>query len=415
MFNKKYTAGITSFAGIAMNNVKAAPGKQKVHIKIGGDVYYFKGDIEANLTQVNDFNKFCDYIKSLTEAVKQGGLTGRTFDFSKFYEDYFVKKVKVSGDETNLLSDDLKIDLSAVNNDVEITLVPKRECIEFEYTSDKQLTKKKEDELLSKIIQGTTLKGVKIEGLKKDKNNKLGNVVLEDTEKIVGGEDINLFDENELILSIDSAKIDNDICKKVVYYLDAELCDKLVEGVDLEKLCDAVDVLKENLKLSDVRTALNKIQVVTGVDSFFKDDAPLTIFQDGDNNKIFNDNSKLNSASSFIVINQITEEHINPIFLKKNFTVGFDNSGNTDKKVDDNILNKIKDALNKELSDKVVIKVSDITSEISRVINKLPNDIIVDKAFKTLDNINIEGVNFANKTNLQTTDVVNAKEIKIGL
>ena len=418
MFDKKYIAGIASFSGIAMNNIKADAGIQKVHIKVGDNVYYKDGDGHINMKGVKDFNALCNFIKSFTAAVKQGDSTGKTFDFSKFYEDYFVKKVKVSGDETNKLSDDLKIDLSAVSADVEITLVPKRKCIEFEYTSDKKLRKEIEDMLLKTVIQGNKLSTINVVGISNFGNSTLNKKVVENGNEIIGSQVKVLDETNKIKFKIDSDKFGGGYCKSVVCKFNNDV--KLVDGINLEDLynLDLTGIVVNNLSFEVVSNKLKTVNASVGTDSaaFLSGNFGFTVINGNSNITIkkSEDNKKFDDAD-FIVLDDIKAADINPLFLKKNFSVEFDKGDDNTKKVDDEILDKIKNSLNKELSDKVVIKVSDIIEEIKKVNNGNPNDIIITNAFNTLNNISIEGVGNVKPNTLGLEDVVNSKEIKINL
>ena len=255
--------------------------------------------------------------------------------------------------------------------------------------------------MLKTVIQGNKLNSISVVGITDFGNSTLNGEIVKDNTKTIGSQVKVLDETNKIKFKIDSDMIFVGCCKKVVCNFEPGLKEKLVEGVDLEKLCDAFKeegIKKENLKLSAVVKSLNNCDIVDTNKGFFNNLNGVLIIKDGDStkeeNKVNNDeNPKDFSDAIFVVIDGIKEGHINPIFLKKNFTVKFDNEGNNDKKFDKNeILLQIQDTLNNELKDKVDIKVSDITNIISNFNSGKPNDTIIKNAFDTLDNISIVGV-----------------------
>ena len=412
-----------SFTGIAISNIKAAENKQKVHININGDVFHNNGDTAVNITGVKNFNALCNIIKGLGECVNHDD-TSKKHNFNNFIDEYFVYSVTVGNSDENKLSDKFEIDLSTADADVVIELVPKRECIKFEYTGPAELAKADEDALLKTVIQGNQLKSISLGGVIDGDfgSSTLAGKTVKDCTDIIG-KDVKVLDENNKIeFKIDSSKIVKGREKKVVCKFADNTKRKLVEGVDLEKLCAEFNgggIKKDNLKLSDVRVSLNKCDIVNTNHDFFKNLNGVSIRKDGEHsnnaNIITNEDPKSFSTAAFVVVDGIKKENINPIFLKKNFTVKFDNSGDTDKNVDDNILNGIEDVLDNEFEDKVDIKVKDITKIISDVRNLNEHDIIKATAFNDLSNITIEGVENKENGKLGYEDVVNSKDITVNL
>jgi len=131
--------------------------------------------------------------------------------------------------------------------------------------------------------------------------------------------------------------------------------------------------------------------------------------------KLVEGNVKIPDKCSFIVIGGITQNDINPIFLKKTFKVELDNEGDEDKKVADGILETIENNLKTNFGDKVVFSVQDIINNIKAVTTSgaSPSAIFKNDAFNTLGNVTIAGVNTAANAVLKNDDKVNSAVITI--
>ena len=412
MFDKKYIAGIASFAGIAINNIKALTGE--LTIKIDNIEYKLSTGIDSKITAVD----------KLLEALNGANLSGTNpliLD-DNVKEKYFLKSlasVNPADATTVNIDENLKITL-ADDKQVKIELVSKTKCIEFEYTGKKQLKKDDEYVLLKTVIQGnkldTVITGTDI--LSSKETSTLNELALNDNSKIIG-KDVKVLDENNKIkFKIDSEKIAVDHFKTVVCKFNNDV--KLVDGINLEALynLDLKDIKKGNLDSATLISELKKAEASCDDISakFLNDNFGFTVINGNSNITIKKneDNKKFDDAD-FIVLDDIKAADINPMFFKKNFTVVFDNEVDNTKKVDDKILDKIKDALNTKFRDRVKIKVSEITSEITKVKNDKDKDITVADAFRDLNNISIDGVNKAKDDKLKDTDDVIAPEIKINL
>jgi len=413
MFDKKYIAGIASFSGIAVNNVKALTGE--LTIKIDNIEYKLSTGIDSKITAVD----------KLLEALNGANLSGTNpliLD-DNVKEKYFLKSLaSVNPADATVVNIDenLKITL-ADDKQVKIELVSKTKCIEFEYTGKKQLKKDDEYVLLKTIIQGnkldTVITGTDI--LSSKETSTLNELALNDNSKIIG-KDVKVLDENNKIkFKIDSEKIAVDHFKTVVCKFNNDV--KLVDGINLEALynLDLKDIKKGNLDSATLISELKKAEAscddISAV--FLNDNFDFTVINGNSNITIKkNEDNKKFDDVDFIVLDDIKAADINStMFFKKNFTVVFDNEGDNTKKVDDKILDKIKDALNTKFRDRVKIKVSEITSEITKVKNDKDKDITVADAFRDLNNISIDGVNKAKDDKLKDTDDVIAPEIKINL
>ena len=418
---KKYGSKIftsVSFTGIAISNIKAVENFKKVHLKVNGSVLHTEDDDHIDIGEVNNFDALYGIIKGLTNLVIDGDLSGGLLNL--MYDYFFVKEVKIKGNDVNQLKDDLTIDISAASDDVEITLVSKLDCIKFEYTENgKQLTTKKENELLSKIIQGKTLQDVIIDGLTVDSSSKLGNVELVDKTGKLVGKDIKLFEGDPLILTIDSTKIGNNF-KTVVCKFDNDV--KLVNGINLEDLYNLVltEIVKTSLNFTEVSNKLKTVKASYGTNSevFFSDNFGFNVIK-GSNTSVTIKKSETNKNfqdAGFIVLDGIKVADINPIFLKKTFSVEFDKTGAANKNVDPDIINKIQEALNKKFQDEVNIDVKSIIDVIYGVDNGSGTKYIADNKLDDLSNISFEGVKLNGRPNVdKAKSFVDKKDIIIKL
>lgn len=421
MINKKI-AGIASFAGVALNNVKAAD--TNVYVNIGGTIYSEASNGKVQKANLSSLDGLISELAKLTNAnvlKKDGTSNTETLNLKDILKEYFVKSVKVGSVEK--LTKEILADLTGEtistndNNKLVVELVKKEDRINITYddtaVKGARLTKAKEKDILGFIIQGKNNKSILDgAGISNLEFNFVNKTQTEETELI--GKEVDLF-TGEAKLEFKILKF-TDGYKTVVCKFSDDTESKLVKGVDLEKLCTASNITTENNELSAEVTALNAVPVDNVNSKLFKDGVTLNILPDGDSGKILAEGTKkIPSACKFIVVNDIKKEDINPIFLKKSFTVEFDNEGNNTKKVNDDILKKIKDELNKAFEDTVVIKVSDITTKILGVQEATPNDIILANAFTNLSAISIVGVKNSTPNTLDVNDIVDASEIKIKL
>jgi len=424
---KKYNykiAGIATFAGFAINNVKAAA-DTKVYVEFGGKTYFeaTKGLItKDNLSSLDNLIKELATLKADNILKKDGTIEEDKLDLKDISEKYFVKSVKIGNAEklTGVTLVDLSVKgltIDDKDNKLTVELVKKESRIKITYDSNlkgARLTKANEEKILANILQGK-------------KNSEIsGTIGLNNLEFVFGGKNqaessqiigtgLKLFAGNEKI-DFKITKLPDTGFKTVVCNFASGVEAKLVAGVDLEKLCVAGTALN-NKKLNEVFTALNNIQLTSeNVNKFFNDSVKLKIKCNG-TDEIDNDTKTTkNLDTNFIVIDNIEEKDINPIFLKKTFKVELNNEGNEAKQVAPKIIEAIKNNLKTKFEDSVVITVQDIINSIKNVVNpdKPEESIFVKTPFTKLDNVTITGVASTNGK-LEEANKVNSAEIKISI
>ena len=405
-----------SIIGFGLNNVKAVHNNGKLSIKIDNKDYTLEANKIENIAAQNSIEKLLLALQGAKEDIKDNDNKKVAGDITK--DLYFVKSIEPGEGSTGTeikMDDKFAITLTATKQ-AKIELVSKRKCIDFDYTDKKQLKKEEEDKLLEKVIQGEELS--KIIGddsiLFDNKTSTLNGLALNTAGKIIG-KDVKVLDENNKIkFKIDSGKIKAGKFKTVVCKFGTGVEEKLVAGLDLEKLCVEGNALNDKTS-TQVFTKLNSIPLTSeNVKVFFKDSVKSKINCNG--TTIINESAKTAASNdNFIVIDNIVEDDINPIFLKKTFKVEFDNAGNGDKKVNNDILETIKSNLKTEFGDKVAFSVQDIINNIKAVTTSgdLPSAIFKDDAFTNLKNVTIKGVNTASNAELKNDNKVNSSVITI--
>ena len=391
-----------SIIGFGLNNVKA-DADTKVYVNIGNTTYSEanKGKVDkANLKNLNGLIVELTKLTDSSTLKKNGNSDTDKLDLAKISDEYFVKSVKVGTAEK--LNDATLTDLSAATmsttdaNKLTVELVKKEDKINITYNDDTvkgaRLIKAKEKEILKKIIQGKATNGLNINNVE----FKIGSLTQGSTTNNVIGENIKLFADNEKI-KFEITKIKADY-KKVVCKFAEEVEEKLVAGVDLEKLCNAANILDNGKKLSEEITALNAVQVKDSNVGIFKSDANLAILPNGDNSKKLVENDKNIPAScDFIVIDGINVDDINPIFLKKTFKVEFVEGGDN-KTISKETIDSLNNKLKEKLEDTVIITAKVIfgaLKEVSGIKNGFTGNI----------NINDNNVVNGDATELKTTNV----------
>jgi hypothetical protein len=272
-----------------------------------------------------------------------------------------------------------------------------------------RLTKAKEKDILALIIQGKNNKSIADNaGVANLEFNFVNKAQSEATELI--GREVDLF-AGDSKLEFKISKF-SDGYKTVVCKFSDDTESQLVKGVNFENL--STITINDNSKLSDIRTALNDVKIDTTNKKIFKDNAALNILPAGvDSNKLDDESKTTGTSCKFLVIDKIKKDDINPIFLKKKFTVELD-SNETNKTIVEEVKNLIEDKLKGNFEDIVSIKVSDITTFLKTVQKSSVNDIFADNAFNDLKNVaDIEGVK--KSATINGNDVVDAENIKIKL
>jgi hypothetical protein len=408
-----------SIVGFSLNNVKAAETTNgKLSIKIDNKDYTLEAKKIDNVTTIKDIDGLLKALETAKKDIKdkdnqqvQGAITKDL---------YFVKSIQ-PGEGCDAkefqMDDNFAIKLAAAK-EANIELVSKRKCIDFEYSGEKRLKKDAEDFLLYTVIQGKALSTITDTGvLGADFGNSTldGKKVKDGTEII--GKEVKVLDEtNKIKFKIDSDKIDEGNFKTVVCKFADGVESNLVAGVDLDKYV-IIDLDKDKLKTTDIITKLNKIDLLSDNkgENFFKNDAKFKAFKDGTGVPLESTNSAGAdfSGAKFIVLSDIKEADINPVFLKKTFKVELDKEGNNDKKVESNILETIENNLKTKLGDKVVITVQQIIENIKSISDA--GTIFKSSPFANLDNVTIIGVNTIANAKLKNEDTVNSAKIKISI
>ena len=412
-----------SIIGFSLNNVKAAA-DTNVYVNIG-EINYFeatKGKIDKS--KLKDLKGLINELESLTgeSKLKKDGSTDQ-LELKDILKEYFVKSVKVGNSEKltgNTLTDIHEVTMSTDdNNKLIVELVKKEDRINITYDETlkgARLTKESEGKILAGILQGK--KNTEINaliGLKNLKFNLGGNAETDST-KIIGN-DVNLFADNNKI-DFEITKLPDDGFKTVVCKFADGV--KTVEGLKFDNYI--IDGLaKSGLKISEIIAVLNNIDLLDSNNgkNFFKNDAKFKALKDGTGSPLESTNTTGADFSSakFIVLSDIKEADINPVFLKKTFKVELDKEGNNDKKVESNILETIENNLKTNLGDKVVITVENIINIIKA--STMPGDssksIFVETPFTNLDNVTITGVATGKGAKLADGDTVNSAKIKISI
>jgi len=419
---KKYNykiAGIASFAGIAINNVKAVT-TGDVTIKIGEKIYTKTGSKIGN-NAVNTPENVLKEIAKLGSDLKDSD--GKAIDLNAAEEKYFITSISDSS------LDSVKFDTTncscniTTTNPITIELVKKSDVINIDYdtTCKKKLTKAAEEELLKSILQGKQVDSIASGSV--TKSFKF------DTQESSSTKVIDKAEEGGLILPKDGSKvnliiktIENGKFKTVVCNFADNTESKLVTGVDLENLCTAFKgngkgLKQKGRKLTLMLEGLNECNVDGSNPKFFDNLDGVSIKKDGSDaadDKITGDTEKNFSGATFVVVDGIKEENINPIFLKKTFEVELD-SNEINKTIVDDVKKLVEDKLKGKFEDTVVLNVSGIVDFLKTVQKSVPNDIFVATAFNNLGNVaGIEGVELKNNK-FDGASKVNASAIKIKL
>lgn len=376
MFYKKYIAGIVSFAGVAMNNVKADNGKLTITID---DEKYIMNENIFETKNVNNVITLLEVLENNKKNIKkdESEFKGK---INKFI--YFVKNVKEGNNDK--IGKDYKITLNA-NTEGNIELVSKKNRIKIEY--DKNCLKR-----LKSLLEGAILKllvqGLKLSDLAFLKNivseiSTLGDVPI--TSDNVIGTDIKLFEKDGIVKFV-VKDVKAGKFKTVVFDIPEDIEKKLLTGVKLDNIYNKpLDDIKKLNNGKAVLDELNKIKIDDTNDSFFKGN--FEILKGDDVNvkttSVNNSNNINIIDATFIVLKGIKAENINHIFLKKKFKVELSSDDNK-KALIKSAKDEIEGALNKALSDKVV-KASDIKAELKKL-----NTIFENGKFNDYTNLEID-------------------------
>ena len=405
-----------SIIGFGLNNVKADPNNGKLTIKIDGKDYTLDANKIETVANKQSIDALLTALDGKKDDIKDNENKKVAGDITK--ELYFVKSILPVGKSTNeeiKIGDDFSIKLTE-DKQAKIELVKKEDRINITYDADVnggELTKENEEKILDNILQGVTIGGMctalNLEGL----GFTFGG---ENKDDKTIGTDINLFANNDKI-EFKITKLPDVGFKTVVCKFAEGVEELLVEGIDLESFCTNVD--NDSLKNKTYAEIFQELQnsqfTDKKIDKFFKDNAVLKINCNG-NKDIKGSVQTDNNDGNFIIIKDIKEENINPIFLKKKFSVQFDNTGADKKTVKSEILKKIEGKLNEKFKDEVEIYVKSIIDVIYGVDNGSGTKFIDDNKIDDLTNISFEGVNLVTTPLLDfSTSFVDKKDIIIKL
>ena len=362
MFNKKYIAGIASFAGTAINNVKADT-TGDVTIKIGEKSYSFVGNKLSDNSK-KKLDEVLGLIAALGSNLKLNG-NGDVINLKDVAKEYFIKEIK---EIDNNPSADIKFDTTscscniATTKPILIELVKKEDKVNIKYEDSKvnggRLTKASEKKILESISQG--LKNSEINAAISLNNLEFsfGGYAHDESTKIVGT-DIKLF-ENDNKIDFTITKLPNDGFKTVVCNFANDV--QTVEELDFEKYVIG-GLGKKGLKTSEIIAELNVKDLLSGDEgkNFFKNDAKFKALKDGTGTALESTNSTgvdFDSAK-FIVLSDIKVDDINAKFLKKTFDVKLDTT-DTSKTVDSEKITELNNLLNEKFGNSVKFTTKDI-------------------------------------------------------